>query len=217
MGAINRFAVHVPDDALSELRGRLDSTRWPDAIADAGWDYGTDPSYLRTLVEHWRHRFDWRAHEALLEERLPSWRTVIDHRQVHYAHLPGKGPSPFPLLLLHGWPGSYFEMYKIAAVLADPANHGADPADAFDVVVPSLPGHGFSEAPLTAGFGADECADVMRALMVDVLGYSSFGAQGGDRGAFESRRSHDIGPVGEHRASRGVLDTASSMRPNRME
>ena len=184
MSAIHRFVVHVSEEVLSDLRERLDRTRWPDAIAGAGWGYGTDVDDLRALVEHWRSGYDWRAQEAMLDERLPSWRVEIEGRQLHYAHLPGRGPSPFPLLLLHGWPGSYLEMYKIAPVLADPASHGGDPADAFDVVVPSLPGHGFSEAPPGVGFGADECAATMRTLMVDVLGYPRFAAQGGDRGAF---------------------------------
>jgi pimeloyl-ACP methyl ester carboxylesterase len=179
-----RFVIRVSDAVLSELAERLDRTRWPDAITGSGWEYGTDIAYLRTLAEHWRHAYDWRTQEALLEERLPSWRVEIGGSQLHYAHLPGRGPSPFPLLLLHGWPGSYFEMYKIAPALADPASHGADPRNAFDVVVPSLPGHGFSAAPRAAGFGADECADVMRTLMTEVLGYPRFGAQGGDRGAF---------------------------------
>jgi pimeloyl-ACP methyl ester carboxylesterase len=184
MGDRSRFLVHVPDDVLSDLAWRLARTRWPDAIEGAGWDYGTDLAYLRALVAHWRHAFDWRAQEASLDQRLPSFRCEIDGLEIHYAHLPGRGPSPFPLLLLHGWPGSYFEMYKVAPALADPAGHGGDPADAFDVVVPSLPGHGFSAVPRAPDFGADECADVMRTLMVDVLGYARFAAQGGDRGAF---------------------------------
>ena len=104
--------------------------------------------------------------------------------ELHFAWLKGRGPRPLPLLLLHGWPGSTFEMIKVAGSLADPAAHGSDPADAFDLVIPSLPGHGFSEAPSDPLFGADDAADVLRDLMVDVLGYARFGAQGGDRGAF---------------------------------
>jgi pimeloyl-ACP methyl ester carboxylesterase len=120
----------------------------------------------------------------MLNDRLPGWSATIDGRGVHAARLPGKGPEPLPLVLLHGWPGSFVEMVKVAPMLADPAAYGGDPADAFDVVVPSLPGHGYSDPPLQEGFGADECADLMRTLMVDVLHYERFGAQGGDRGAF---------------------------------
>jgi pimeloyl-ACP methyl ester carboxylesterase len=186
VGASERFTVHVPEEILRDLRQRLEATRWSDTIPGSGWDHGTDVQYLRELVTYWLHDFDWRAQEQWLDEVLPGWTVDIDGRVVHYARIDGRGPSPLPLLLLHGWPGSYFELSKVAPMLADPGAHGGDPADAFDVIVPSLPGHGFSAAPTTAGFGADECADVMRRLMVDHLGYQRFVAQGGDRGAFVS-------------------------------
>ena len=178
------FRVHVSDEVLQDLHRRLGDTRWPDSIPGSGWEHGTDVDYLRSLAAEWAGRFDWRAQEDLLAACLPSWQVALDGLSVHYDRLEGKGPDPFPLVLLHGWPGSYFEMYKIAPALADPAAHGGRAEDAFHVVVPSLPGHGFSGIPPVTGFGADECADVVRQLMVDVLGFARFGAQGGDRGAF---------------------------------
>ena len=180
------WPIYVPDGVLDDLRHRLDRARFPDELDDIGWDDGTPLVYVRELVEYWRTGYDWRPQERLLNEQLPSFRAEIDGLGVHFAHLPGVGPDPFPLLLIHGWPGSYFEMCKVAGPLADPAAHGGDPADAFHVVVPSIPGHGFSDAPREPGFNADRAADVFRDLMVDVLGYPRFGAQGGDRGAFVS-------------------------------
>jgi pimeloyl-ACP methyl ester carboxylesterase len=178
------FPIAVADDVLDDLADRIRRTRWTDAIPGAGWEFGADVDYLRSLARYWADGFDWRAQERLFNERLPSYVAEVDGRRLHFAHLRGTGPRPMPLVLLHGWPGSFAELYKVAPLLADPGAHGGDARDAFDVVVPSLPGHGFSEPVLAAGFGADECAEVVRALMVDVLGYPWFGAQGGDRGAF---------------------------------
>jgi pimeloyl-ACP methyl ester carboxylesterase len=178
------FEIRVDDAVLDDLRARILRTRWPSAVHGEGWSLGSDLDYIRALAAYWVDGYDWRAQERQLNERLPSWLATVDGRTVHFARCPAVGPNPIPLLLLHGWPGSFFEMAKVAPALADPAAHGGDPADAFEVIVPSLPGHGFSDAPVVAGFGADECADVMCALMTDVLGFDGFLAQGGDRGAF---------------------------------
>jgi len=172
---------------LDDLHARIRRTRWPAAIAGAGWSTGADFDYVKALAAYWLDGYDWRAQEQLLNERLPGWETTIGGSRVHFARCQGQGPRPVPLVLLHGWPGSFFEMYKIAPELADPAAYGGDPRDAFDVVVPSLPGHGFSDSPDTVGFGADQCAGVIHTLMTDVLGFDQgFIAQGGDRGAFVS-------------------------------
>jgi pimeloyl-ACP methyl ester carboxylesterase len=182
--AAEPFEIAVADDALDDLRERIRRARWTDAIDGAGWDHGADVDAVRRLAAAWADTFDWRAQERVLNATLPGWVTTIAGRRVHFARLPGVGPDPVPLVLLHGWPGSFAEMIKVAPMLADPAAHGGDPADAFDVVVPSLPGHGFSDAPRREGFGADECADVVRTLMTELFGDRRFGAQGGDRGAF---------------------------------
>ena len=192
--------VRVAEDVLVDLRERLHRTRWTDGVAGAGWDHGADLGYVRELAAHWADRFDWRAQERLLDETLPGFRLDLDGRRVHAARLEGRGPDPLPLVLLHGWPGSFAEMVKVAPMLADPAAHGGDPADAFDVVVPSLPGHGFSDPVLRPGFGADECADVVRRLMA-ALGHERFGAHGGDRGAFVATalgQRHPDAVVGIH-------------------
>jgi pimeloyl-ACP methyl ester carboxylesterase len=181
---LRRFEISVDDAVLDDLRGRIRRTRWPSAVRGEGWSLGSDVEYIRALAAYWLDSYDWRAQERELNERLPGWLAPVGGRTVHFARCPGVGPAPIPLLLLHGWPGSFVEMAKVAPALADPAAHGGDPSDAFEVIVPSLPGHGFSDAPAVAGFGADECADVMSALMTDVLGFDGFLAQGGDRGAF---------------------------------
>ena len=180
------YVIRVDNAVLDDLRRRIRRTRWPAAVADAGWSVGCDVDYLRELSSYWVDGYDWRAHEQELNERLPGWTSTVGGRTVHYARCDGRGPAPLPLLLLHGWPGSFFEMSKVAPALADPAAHGGNAFDAFDVIVPSLPGHAFSDAPAGVGFGADQCAEVMHELMTRVLGFDRYLAQGGDRGAFVS-------------------------------
>ncbi len=181
------FSLHFPDAALADLRERLARTRFPDQAPDAPWAYGTDVGYLRGLVEYWRDRFDWRAEEARLNA-FPQFKVPLHGIDVHFLHVPGKGPKPMPLLLSHGWPGSVFEFMDILPMLTDPARFGGDPADAFTVVAPSLPGYGLSFAPNQERFSLERIADCFAALMTDVLGYQRFAAQGGDWGAFVTSR-----------------------------
>lgn len=178
---IRPFTIHVPDDVLIDLRRRLGATRWPASLDEDGWDDGASLAVIRRLVDHWRHRFDWRAQEARLNH-LPQVMARIDGLEVHAVHRRGTGPSPLPLVLTHGWPGSFAEFERLVPLLADPGAHGGDPADAFHVVVPSLPGYGFSPAPQLPGIGSREIAGLWRGLMAQ-LGYERFGAQGGDIGA----------------------------------
>ena len=178
------FTISIAEGVLDDLRDRVRRMRWPDAVDGAGWEFGTDAAYLRELAAYWADGFDWRAQERLLNNVLPSWMADVNGMRVHFSHCAARGPAPIPIVLIHGWPGSFFEMYKLAPMLADPASFGGDPADAFDVFVPSLPSHGFSEHVLSPGVGADQCAGVINSLMTDVLGVARFGAQGGDRGAF---------------------------------
>ncbi len=179
------FTIRVPDADLDDLRRRLAATRWPDgppeAPGDTGWEYGTDGAYLRALVDHWRTRFDWRAAERRLNA-WPHWTADLDGRRLHFARLPGRGPAPLPIVLTHGWPSTFFEMSKLAPRLADPAAFGGDPADAFEVIVPSLPGYGFSDAPRRRGESAAEIADLWARLM-EGLGFARFAAHGGDIGS----------------------------------
>jgi pimeloyl-ACP methyl ester carboxylesterase len=179
---VEPFVVHVPQSTLDDLKDRLARTRWPDEIEGSGWDYGANLAYLKELVDYWRFRFDWCAQEKLLNS-FPHFRAEIDGLNVHFIHQRGRGPKPLPLIITHGWPSTFFEMYKIIPMLADPAAHGGDPSDAFDVVAPSLPGYGFSDAPRRSGWTSVNTANLWAKLMTDVLGYKRFAAHGGDVGA----------------------------------
>ncbi len=176
------FEIHVDDAVLDDLRARLDATRWPDEVGGAGWEMGSNLAYMKELAAYWRDEFDWREQERRLNA-LPQFRAEVDGLGIHFVHVEGKGPDPFPLIVSHGWPGSFFEMYKIVGPLTDPAAHGGDPADAFHLVVPSLIGYGFSDASREPGMTTHRMAELFGSLMIDTLGYGRFGAQGGDWGA----------------------------------
>jgi pimeloyl-ACP methyl ester carboxylesterase len=176
------FNLHVPDAALADLRERLSRTRFPDQAPGNPWTYGTDVDWLMGLIDYWRDGFDWRAQEARLNS-FPQYKVSLENIDLHFMHVPGNGPDPHPLILSHGWPGSVFEFLDLIPRLTNPKQFGADPADAFTVVVPSLPGYGLSFTPGQARFGIDAIADCFAQLMTDVLGYKRFGAQGGDWGA----------------------------------
>jgi pimeloyl-ACP methyl ester carboxylesterase len=179
---VERFALNIDDNVLADLHDRLSRVRWPDEPPDApGWQYGTNLGYLRDLVGYWRDGFDWRAQEARLNA-FPQFTEEIAGCRVHFLHVEGDGPSPMPLVLSHGWPGSVVEFTRLIPLLT----HPADPADAFTVVVPSLPGYTLSFTPGQRRFSQLEIADVFDDLMTNTLGYRRFGAQGGDWGAFVS-------------------------------
>jgi len=181
------FTLQVPDAALADLRERLARTRFPDQAPGEPWAYGTDVGWMRDFVAYWRDRFDWRAEEARLNA-LPQFKVPLHGIDLHYLHVPGRGRDPFPLLLSHGWPGSVFEFLDLIPRLTDPARFGDDPADAFTVVAPSLPGYGLSFAPGQPRFGVDAIANCFADLMTEVLGYRRFAAQGGDWGSFITGR-----------------------------
>ncbi len=178
---IHPFTIQIPQVVLDDLSERLARTRWPDEVDGAGWDYGTNLAYLRSLVDYWHNHFDWRAQEAMLN-RFAQFHADVDGFGLHFIHERGKGPKPLPLILTHGWPDSFLRMTKLIPLLTDPASHGGDPADAFDVVVPSLPGYGFSDRPAEPGCAPDRIADLFAALMTRALGYPRFAAHGGDWG-----------------------------------
>ncbi len=189
--AITPFRIAIPQADLDDLAQRLARTRWPQEIGDnSQWQAGMNLGYMRELVDYWRTQYDWRAQEAAMN-LLPQFRTMIDDVPVHFVHVKGKraegAPAPMPLIINHGWPWTFWDMRKIIGPLTDPAAHGGDPADAFDVIAPSLPGFAFSSPLTTEGMFFNPTADVWVKLM-DRLGYERFAAQGGDIGAFVSAR-----------------------------
>ena len=181
------FKINVADSVLTDLRERLERVRWPGEIPNTAWDYGANLAYIKELVDYWRTHYDWRAHERQLN-RWSQFRVTIDSQRIHYIHARGKGPNPFPLIITHGWPGSIAEFMEILGPLTDPAAHGGDPADAFDVIAPSLPGYGFSGPTHDRQVNIIRIAEWFTVLMNDVLGYTRYGAQGGDWGAMVTSR-----------------------------
>src|SRR6185295_12539634 len=176
------FVISVPDATLTEMRERLACTRWPEDLDNESWQYGTNLAYLKELVTYWQTTYDWRQHERQMNA-FRHYRVTIDGQPIHFIHEPGHGPNPMPLILTHGWPWTFWDFHKVIRPLTDPAAFGGDPADAFDVVVPSLPGFGFSTPLTTPGINFWRTADLWTTLMHEVLGYKQFAAQGGDWGA----------------------------------
>jgi pimeloyl-ACP methyl ester carboxylesterase len=181
---LNSSLPRVTPADIEDLRTRLHATRWPDAPEDAGWALGTDLDYLRELVTYWADKFDWPAQEAALA-RLPHFRMPLGGLGIHYVHAKAAAPA-FPLILSHGWPDSFWRYSKVIPLLTDPGAHGADPADAFDVVVPDMPGYGYSDRPAGPPLDTIAVAGLWAELMTE-LGYPRFGAAGGDIGSGVSR------------------------------
>ncbi|WP_018657691.1 epoxide hydrolase family protein [Actinomadura flavalba] len=178
------FRIEVPQDDLDDLNRRLAATRWPDELPGEGWARGVPARHLRELADHWQHKFDWRAAEAELN-RYPQYRTEIDGATVHFLHVRSAEPGALPLLLTHGWPGSVAEFLDVIGPLTDPRAHGGDAADAFHVVVPSIPGFGFSTPLRDTGWNARRAGRAWAELMRR-LGYERYAAQGTDAGAVVS-------------------------------
>jgi pimeloyl-ACP methyl ester carboxylesterase len=201
---IEPFRIEVSEDALTELQKRLGRTRLPPEDPLGDFSYGLPTAYLAELVDYWRGSFDWRAAESALNA-MPQFRASVtaDSTQatLHFAHVRGRGPDSFPLLFSHGWPGSFWEVHRILGPLVDPGAYGGNPADAFDVVAPSLPGYGFSPHPGVPGINEAVIADLFDTLMTEVLGYEKYGAQGGDWGAIITTclgRDHPDSVAGIH-------------------
>lgn len=178
---IRPFEIAVPQSQLDDLQRRLAATRWPERLPGVSWSRGVPLDYLRELTTYWRDEYDWRAHEAQLN-RLPQFTTTIDGANIHLLHVRSPEPDALPLILTHGWPGSIAEFLDVIGPLTDPAAHGGDRADAFHVVIPSLPGFGLSGPTHETGWANDRIAAAWVELMAR-LGYERYGAQGGDVGA----------------------------------
>lgn len=198
--SVEPFEVRVPQATLDDLRERLAATRWPDEIEGAGWDYGANLEYMKEIVGYWLEDFDWRAEEERINS-FANFRAGVEDFGIHFIHERGRGENPVPLLALHGWPGSPYQMLKILPLLTDPASHGGDPADSFDVVVPSLPGYGFSDRPRERVMSAARVAELLHKLMTEELGYERYATRASDLGAGVSQQlalSHPESLLGLH-------------------
>jgi len=178
---IRPFTVSIPDSEIADLKQRLARTRWPDPETVDDWSQGVRLENARSLVHHWEHDYDWRRFEAELNAH-PQFLTEIDGLDIHFIHVRSANPNAMPLLLTHGWPGSIVEFLKLIGPLTDPVSFGGDAADSFDVVIPSLPGFGFSQKPTETGWTVPRIATAWAELMKR-LGYRKWAAQGGDWGS----------------------------------
>ena len=192
MDGIEEFRIDIPQAELDDLRDRLARTRWPDQLPGVGWDYGIALDDVRELAEYWRTGYDWRVHERRLNG-FPQFITEIDGQAVHFLHVRSHLPGALPLIMTHGWPGSIVEFIEIIGPLTDPGAHGGDPADAFHMIVPSIPGFGFSGPTRDRGWNVQRVARAWDELMRR-LGYQRYGAQGGDWGSSISRELGVIAP-----------------------
>jgi pimeloyl-ACP methyl ester carboxylesterase len=179
--AVEPFSVDVSPSALDDLRDRLRRTRWAEPAPVDDWSQGVPLAYLQDLCRYWMEEYDWPTRQARLNS-FPQYRTDIDGLGIHFIHVPSLHPDALPLILTHGWPGSVVEFLDVIGPLTDPVAHGGRAADAFDVVVPSLPGYGFSDKPRSTGWGVEKTARAWAVLMAR-LGYDRYGAQGGDWGS----------------------------------
>ncbi|WP_431908281.1 epoxide hydrolase family protein [Amycolatopsis thermoflava] len=177
---MENFRIAVDDRELADLRDRLARTRWPDAETVDDWSQGVPLEYLRSLCAYWADGYDWRAFEKRVNA-LPQYRTTIDGVGIHFAHVRSPHPGALPLVLTNGWPGSIVEYLDVVGPLTDPVAHGGSAADAFHVVLPTLPGYGFSDKPTSPGWGVQRIADAWASLMAS-LGYTRYGAHGSDWG-----------------------------------
>ncbi len=175
------FRVNIPEATIKHILSRVRDARWPDRLDATDWRYGANWDYMKALAQYWTTRYDWRKAEASLN-RYPQFLARVGDFDIHFYHVKGKGPNPVPLILTHGWPGSVLEFLEAIGPLSDPQRFGGSPEESFDVVAPSVPGFGFSSKP-SKPIGAPTTATLWHRLMTDVLGYSKYGAQGGDLGS----------------------------------
>lgn len=178
---IRPFRIEASDADLEDLKRRLDATRWPDKEPVDDWEQGIPLHYVQEICTYWSEKYDWRAREARLNE-FSQFKTEIEGLGIHFLHIRSPEPNALPLVMTHGWPGSFVEFHKVIGPLTDPAAHGGDAADAFHLVCPSLPGYGFSDKPTSTGYGVEKIADTWATLM-NRLGYDRYVAQGGDWGS----------------------------------
>lgn len=205
--SIERFQIQVSDEVLEDLKYRLEHIRWPHQLEGLGWERGTEINYLKSLISYWKNQFDWREQERELNS-FSQFRCNIDGIDIHFIHEKGKGPNPMPIILTHGWPDSYIRYKKIIPLLTDPVKYGGSPEDSFDVIVPSLPGVGFSSIPKHSGVNNYFVSELWAKLITEKLGYSKFAAAGGDMGSGVTRYlalNHPELLIGIHLTDIGII------------
>jgi pimeloyl-ACP methyl ester carboxylesterase len=217
-GSISPFEINISQHALDDLRDRLRRTRFAEDFANENWAFGVPSLYLRALVDYWLSRFDWRAQEAAMN-RFAHYQATVDGLPIHFVYERGRGPAPMPLVLTHGWPWTFWDYEQLIGPLSDPAAYGGDAGDAFDVIVPSLPGTAFSSPLRRAGIGVVATAELWLQLMRNTLGYDRFAAGGGDSGAFVTARlghAHADHIIGIHLNFPATVEMAAlgSVRPD---
>ncbi len=216
---IRPFTIAIPQSTLDDLTDRLARTRWTDEVEGSGWDYGISLGYMKELADYWQHTYDWRTHEATLNT-FAQFKATVDGVGIHFIHERGKGPNPTPLLLIHGFPDSFYRYHKVIDRLTDPAKYGGDPNNSFDVIVPSIPGTGFSDR---ITLDDDANADLFAKLMTQVLGYEQFVSAGGDHGAIITQslaQRHSELLIGIHLTDVGYPDQTtdfSTLSPAEIE
>lgn len=217
--SVQPFKITVPQATLDDLHERLEHTRWTDEVEGSGWTHGISLAYMKEVADYWLHTYDWRKHEAALNTFV-QFKANVDGVGIHFIHERGKGPNPTPLLLIHGFPDSFYRYHKVIDRLTDPAKYGGDPATSFDVIVPSIPGTGFSDR---ITLNDDANADLFAKLMTEVLGYEQFVSAGGDHGAIITQalaRKYPEILIGIHLTDVGYPDQStdfSQLTPAEME
>jgi hypothetical protein len=212
---IDEFHVHAPETRLNDLQQRLARARFPHDYANEDWSYGVNADYLRDLVDYWRSGYDWAAQAARIN-RFRHFRTEMDGVPIHFVRASGRGPAPMPIILSHGWPWTFWDLHAVIEPLADPAAHGGDPADAFEVIVPSMPGFGYSTPLTRTGINFWTTADLWHRLMTAGLGFSRYAAQGGDWGALTTTQlghKHAASLYGIHISTVAPLSLFNHERP----
>lgn len=205
--SVKPYKIKVSDEVLKDLKYRLSHTRWPGQIVNSGWERGTEAGYFQSLLSYWREHFDWRKQEDELNH-LSQFHCNIEGSDIHFVHERGKGTNPMPIILTHGWPDSFLRYQKIIPLLTDPARFGGDPKDSFDVIVPSLPGFGFSTLPGNRSINNFQISELWAKLMTEELGYKKFAAAGGDVGSGVTRYlalNHPELLIGIHLTDIGIL------------
>jgi len=204
---LQKFQIQIPDSTLEELSSRLSNTRWPNQLKDSDWERGIKEDYLQSLVDYWQNGYDWRAQEKELNS-YSQFKCKIDGIDIHFIWEKGKGKNPTPIILTHGWPDSFLRYKKIINKLTDPARFGGNPSDSFDVIIPSVPGFGFSDKPEHSGNNNAYVAELWVKLMTEKLGYTKFAAAGGDIGSGVTRYmalNHPNLLIGIHLTDVGII------------